>query len=303
MSRQKTVFSNSQLAHVWAQQTQSDGRNSNGSLYFNGTEIWSYGSHYRAAQIHTVKGKKLALVNSRGYSPTTGQHLSDIRNALSGLMPYFHASDVSDLKTASKELDAKAEESIQLALKRLKITSKESIKYEFESIHERFKEATQFRKLMGRAEIWPSKKDLAAVQKHLDARLARFKELNTPEMLAKRILDAEKRELNKAKLAEKKAQELIAKFYSGENVQLRDLPFERLRIQGDVVRTSRGAEVPLTDAKRLFQAIISGHDVRGANVGSFVVSDVFHVDGDTLIQIGCHKILLSEATKTLGGVQ
>ena len=35
------VFSNSMVAHVWAQQTQSEGRSNNGNLYFEGPCIYS----------------------------------------------------------------------------------------------------------------------------------------------------------------------------------------------------------------------------------------------------------------------
>jgi len=88
--RTRQVFPNEMLCHVWANENQETGKNSNGSLYFTGNEIYSYGSHFLAAKIHTKKdGTKYALVNSKGYSPTTGGHLSDIRGALSGKMPYY----------------------------------------------------------------------------------------------------------------------------------------------------------------------------------------------------------------------
>jgi hypothetical protein len=32
----KTVFSNSELPHIWARQSQTEGRTSNGSMFFSG---------------------------------------------------------------------------------------------------------------------------------------------------------------------------------------------------------------------------------------------------------------------------
>jgi len=95
----KKVFSShAQLAHVWVQQTQSKGRSSN--MFFEGTRIYSYGFHYCAARIHTVKGKRFALVRSDAYSHSTAKHLCRIRGALNNLMPFFCVEDISDTAPA-----------------------------------------------------------------------------------------------------------------------------------------------------------------------------------------------------------
>ena len=46
----KTVFTNSEIVHVFNEQNQNDGRTSNGSMYFYNNKIYSYGSHYLLAQ-------------------------------------------------------------------------------------------------------------------------------------------------------------------------------------------------------------------------------------------------------------
>lgn len=86
MSRKKTVFRSDELAHVWSQQTQSEGRNPQNNFYFDGRTIYSYGSHYRAAAFVSL-APRIVLINSDRYSATTGAQLSDIRRAL-------HASDI-----------------------------------------------------------------------------------------------------------------------------------------------------------------------------------------------------------------
>lgn len=294
----KRVFnSHSQVCHVWAQQTQSEGRA--GNIFFNGTEIFSYGRHFLAAKVHTVKGKRVALVNSWRYSPSTGKHLSEIRGALRGLMPFFESSDVCDLRKASKELDATAQGTIASALKRIRIVNQRGIDCEFESITEAFKETNELRKLLGKAQIKPKKLDLDKVRAHLEKRLARYHELNTPEMIEKRAQESARRSARQAELVMEKQAESIRKWRNGESVHVYNLPHELLRIKGDIVQTSRGAEVPLSAARQLYRAIKAGQDVRGLEVGHFTVTSVTPVGDDRLVRIGCHSILLSEAARCL----
>lgn len=292
----KTLFSNRQLAHVWANQTQEHGRGSN--MFFEGKKIWSYGYHYLAAEIHKVKGKTFALVNSENYSNTTAKHLSCIRSGLHQLMPYFSCSNPGDLKTAVKELDARAQESIDLALKRSKVTSSSDLSGQFDSIHYAFKQASLLRKILGKAEKWPTEKQLAAVQKHLEARLDRYRELNTPEIIAAKKAKVEKQKQIEQAKALADQQERIEKFRKGESVGSINLPYEILRIKGDVIQTSRGAEVPLSKAITLARDLVEGKGegliLGQAKINGFQLHDISPIENDLIISIGCHRILLSE---------
>ena len=93
----KRFSNNSQLCHVWAQQTQPEGKGN--SLFFEGSKIYSFGYHYTAAEIHTVKGKRVALINSYRYSSRTGKHLNDILRAVNTLYPVFHVPNVEKLNS------------------------------------------------------------------------------------------------------------------------------------------------------------------------------------------------------------
>ena len=75
------VFSNSMVAHVWAQQTQSEGRSNNGNLYFEGPCIYSYGSHFVAGYIDR---EGTAWINADSYSTTTAKHMSYVSRAVRG---------------------------------------------------------------------------------------------------------------------------------------------------------------------------------------------------------------------------
>jgi hypothetical protein len=302
----KTVISsNKQLCHIWANQAQSHAKSN--SVFFRGTSIFSYGEHYEAARIHTIKGKQFALINSYKYSVTTAKHLGYIRGSLHGLMPYFESPDVSDPKKAIEYADQCAANVLKSTLKVMKVTDNDSINFKMGHIHSAYKEASRVRKLLSRAEKRPSKSDLDAVENHLKARLKRYNELNTPEHRALLELERGKRaERLQAKTIA--AQKLaIEQFRAGINSKRIESHFELLRIAKnpfggcDRVQTSRGAEVDLPDALKLLKAIERGQNVQGAKIGSFTVTQIYAVDGDTCVQIGCHKILLSEAKQVLNG--
>lgn len=73
----KKVFSNNEVTHIWAQQTQSEGRGSN--IFFEGATIYSYGKHFPIA---TIEGNDV-LFTLDSYSSTTAAHISRARSAIS----------------------------------------------------------------------------------------------------------------------------------------------------------------------------------------------------------------------------
>ena len=82
----KKVFTNSMVAHVWAQQSQEEGRNSSKSIFFEGPTIYSYGKHFFIG--HFAK-PNIVLFNFQTYSITTSQHQSEISRALPSNVKIF----------------------------------------------------------------------------------------------------------------------------------------------------------------------------------------------------------------------
>lgn len=298
----KKVFSShSQLCHVWAQQGQEEGRA--GNMFFEGPTIYSYGRHYAAGQIHTKgKTRQFALVNATKYSVSTTAHTSEVADALRGLMPVFRSPDVSDPKAAVKYLDGLAKQALLAPLSRMKVAEESSIRFEFACISQVYEGANLLRRFLGLATISPPKKSLDAIEAHLRKRLARYRELNTPEIMEARRLERER----VAKLAEQALQaklaESIAAFRAGKQYfDLYGLQNELLRVNGDQLETSRGALVPLARAKTLLTELEQGGPIVGARIGHFRVDAVEALDGDTRIHIGCHRLLLSEIKTALAG--
>lgn len=82
--RTRKVFSSSGVCDAWARGL--EGRNGNGSLYTDGTTIWSYGSHFPIAS--KVKGHwsgtGLVWWNNDSYSPTTAKHKCHVTGKIRG---------------------------------------------------------------------------------------------------------------------------------------------------------------------------------------------------------------------------
>ncbi len=77
--RIKRVFTNNMVAHVWAQQTQDNGRNGTSSIYFDNETIYSYGSHFPIA---SFIDSETVLITDQTSSVTTSQHVGLARRAI-----------------------------------------------------------------------------------------------------------------------------------------------------------------------------------------------------------------------------
>lgn len=291
--RQKIVFSsNNQLAHVWAQQTQSNGRT--GNMFFESNTIYSYGYHYKIARIVTVRGKSMCFINANGYSNTTSRHTGDVVNAVSGLMPWFYvpgmALDCSPLKmvnAAVKRLKTSIDNEIKHALKKIKIVN---VTYAFNNFKNRINDDVKaIHRLTGKTTFKVNKADIDAVKEHYKRRAARYAELNSPEMIAKREATAIKRK-------EVKQAKEIKEFREGKRHSVQGMSHELLRKNSEEVVTSRGARVSLVFAQRAYN-IIKKRGVKALlnkHIGHFTVNKIEHVQGDTVLHIGCHRIKMSE---------
>lgn len=80
-----TVFDNSMVAHVWAQNRQSGGRSSNGNFYFSGRTLYSYGSHFA---VGCIAENGVVFLNSDSYSISTSRHKSEAWRAVRGRETY-----------------------------------------------------------------------------------------------------------------------------------------------------------------------------------------------------------------------
>ena len=89
------------VAHLWAHQSQDSARNGR-NFYFEGKDIYSYGSHFRCASVEAnQQGQKAYLVTTRTYSNTTCKHMGMVRKAIPyGELIFYTPRSVSTQRQA-----------------------------------------------------------------------------------------------------------------------------------------------------------------------------------------------------------
>jgi hypothetical protein len=277
----KKVFSDvSHIAHLWANQLQSEARNS-GNFYFNVETIYSYGSHFPIARhVKNKNGEQGVLFTERRYSNTTAKHISVVRQAASHLnIIYCYRPD----NTHSDNFKAWVNQ--------------------IESIAANLPKAKKPEKYLNEIGIVESR-----VKKY-----AEFFELTIPESLVAAMSIASKDQFTKYadrkkeyELSEKKRQEAELKkrhkkelneWLKGKTHRLyvRD-GFDYLRLSNDRIETTQAAQVPFELGKKLFLKIKDGKLNIGDKVMDFEVQET-----SPYIKIGCHtfkpKYLLDFGSK------
>lgn len=283
--RIKRVFQSAdQVLHIWANQSQDSASCAN--VFFSGVKVYSYGHHYLLGQLHTVKGKPVAVINSTKYSVTTAKHQSYAKQAVSHL-PCITGSDPSNMLLAITETKAKLKASLDAFFK-TRSSFPSDVDYNLEQV-ERFNSFCDAAAKKSH-KIKVSKTTIKEMQLHAKACQARKAELaaikNDPATIAKKQAAALKRASND--LASWRAGGMLTSSVRNLNMQL-------LRIRGDLVETSRGATVELSQAKALLTQVLSGKAKEGDKVGNFSFTKV---EGET-VKIGCHTIELKEAIEVL----
>lgn len=288
----KTVFSNDEVAHIWARQTQDTGRNSQGNFYFEGDKIYSYGRHFCIARL--LPNKKVLFTN-RTYSNTTAKHINLVRYAVNHLELVYCANPdlgtMSNIPYFTREFknlisiieSPKKRQKTKDGAKQCLVLVADSVDKYLSAIGETI-ESVQDSEFMAYYTT-ARNQDIAALKAQLD-----FWEKEKIER--QRLAKIE---------AEKKARKTIAKWKRGERVQIpsfietvylrenvREYEVERTPI----VETSKGARVDLDKAKVLFDLIKSGRDIKGFDLDGYTVIGL-----NGVLTIGCHKIERKEINR------
>lgn len=300
--RIKEVFNKDQVCHIWANQSQAHARTSGNKVFFNDTRIYSYGSHYLAGEIHTSKNDMpYALVNNYAYSVTTGTHLSSIRSALSGKMTYFSVPN-PDRPTSQENIDYMNQKVWDVFGDIVNMRNKQPDDFSFTQGIEQlnnFFDCIDMPKL--KIDTTKISDSFGIVNECNTAKLERIRANNTPEKLA------EKQALKAKKQASALAT-IIADFRAFKRRSVGNaLSYDLLRVNEarSIVETSRGADVPLDHAIRLLERIKSGQVKSGDRIGHFTLNGVLYDQDmhETVIKIGCHTILRSEADAVLSNLE
>lgn len=317
----KTVFNNSMVSHVWAQQNQPRGRNAGSSMSFDGPTLYSY----RTPIAYIPDGAQfglVALLTSETYSATTSsKHMPAARSAIAGRRTWRVprlAVDKASLRVNVDYLEREYLDEIAQLLRspaesvRLKDRTGEDAwpTYAHMVLNQMADNIADFRKTFdvpGPVLSWRESAN------QIIARRDRL--LNDPKRAAKREAGRVQRE--NARLAATELQRLerlerertaLERWNSGGNIyayerlsDARGGALLRVSPDGLDVQTSWGAAVPLRDAKRvlaLYTRIVGDTGIakpweptEALHIGHFRVTRIYQ---DGCIVIGCHTIFPAE---------
>ena len=279
----KTVFSNSELFHVFAQRSQTEGRNSAGNLYFEndwndsgnyGRKLYSYGSYYLLAEFIENKAGELAImINNAGYSNTTAKHISQVTAATRQYRKFFTAG--TDTKKVLKQLEGLIK-SLGKARKPEKyISEAQSLLNSFNDFQEwkgtkpekNSKEAEQIKQIRKIEKLFNNEAGKIDVTAYAQNKAA-----------------AEKRKDKKI------FTEALSKFITFEGWRIPHNNYNNedyLRINPDdhYVETSQSIKINPVNAAILYKRIKAGKDIKGYNISGFTVTGL-----NGVLSVGCHKI-------------
>ena len=266
----KTVFSNSQLAHTWANQLQNFGRGS--SMYFDGNIIYSYGKHYEIAQvISSPNCTKVYFVNSNGYSNTTAKHTRHVVNAIPNYFPSFNVPFKNN-KFSVEHLPEIIDNMMLQGKNYLtdQINARTNCGY-FVAASQLFEDVDLICELFDLPK--PKLPD-----NYLDAQI-KAQHLRETQSI---------RQEKKAAKELEKSIELLNKWLNYEyNGTLYNIPVHlRVSKDGKLIETTKGAKVQLTEALRLLSKLRNNEDVKGYQIDGFTVIE----NNSDRVKIGCHEI-------------
>lgn len=268
----KTVFSNRELTHIYAQQIQHYGES--GSMFFYGAKIYSYGYHYLLAEF--IDNESI-LINDIGYSNTTSKHISLVMSATSHKRQFFITE--TDL--------TKVHNTITSYLQKLP-KARVNKEYYLKVILKLFKnlnEYLEYTKTKTKVSKLPKYKEIKTIAQRLETE---------KETILKEVAELNKR---KAQREKEKQKEQIELWRNNELRYLNKLSHSLLRLSLDKkqIETSGGVNIETKKAKVLYKLIEAGKDIKGFKLDYYTVIGI----QDNILKIGCHNIPLKEV-ETIG---
>lgn len=289
----KHIVNSSQVAHLWAHKTQDSARNGSHSVFFEGSTIYSYGSHFPIARHVHYKGKDCVFFTTRDYSVTTSGHKSTVRRAIPHNIPVFNVclSSVIDETKHRKERQAEYENRVKSCLATLsKKRISRSLEWEFNGFQKLLTEANSFCEFFGLKKRFNP--DLTAIE----LKIKRFEEgctvchsLPDEPHDAKKHKNYENRDRIAEQRRERQRQAIEAKYQewkteqadklerwkNGEQVYLSSFnsglsrrqrtrlgvtdaqttDFQYMRIRGENIETTLNATVPVSHCVRAWRLI------------------------------------------------
>lgn len=280
------------------------GRNSQGNLYFDRETIYSYGSHFPIARhVKSESGRKRAvLFTTRTCSNTTARHCSAVRKAIPDGSNVFHVPIVVSQygnEGHGDNLRHYASEIAENMSKYSRALMRYSVDRYFNAASNWYAERLAYARFFGlKVDKIIKPVRVASVETRADNYTAKADARNAAQWERERAARAERERIEALELPVKIAEwrgGAYVSFGYGSNVPT----LLRLSDDGSEVETSRGARVPIDDARkalRFARAIVARGVEWKRNGEQFAVGmyqlDRISVNGDILA--GCHHIKRDE---------
>jgi hypothetical protein len=267
----KKVLSPSEVAHVFANQLQSEARTQTNNFYFHGNMIFSYGSHFCIARF--VDNETL-LFTERSYSNTTAKHINHVRHATSHIKKIycdnptgthsdnFNAWLIEAENNIEKLKNARKPENYILELQRIKDKAEKYAQY--------FGIVTPLT-LENALSITDKAETIAYLESKAEAIAKEKKQKET------QLKKEHAKNLKKWKNHE------IYSLYQRDG-------FDYLRKDSEFFQTSQGVKIPIAVGLRFYNNIVNKTIKAGDKFLDYTINEV----NDKLIKIGCHTITLKE---------
>jgi hypothetical protein len=264
----KKVFGSiGEVCHIFAQRVQTEGRA--GNVFFEDDIIYSYGYHYELARFFQNANNETAiLINDRGCSVSTAKHIGYITSATSQYKQFFVT------ETNGKDVLDQLE---QLAKKLKKARKPEIYIQQAKRLFQKYSDYCNF---VGKEHELHS-----FILKAHEA----FTTGEVNEYFEEKEKELKKIEQRKIRKEKKQFKQDIEKFFNYEKDYLIDKfnneSFIRISKNGEKVETSKGVKVDAKEAKKLYQLIKAGKDIKGYKIDYYTVIGL-----NGTLKIGCHNI-------------
>ena len=279
----KKVLSNTdEVIHVFAQQTQSEGRNQSRSIFFEGKKIYSYGYHYLLGEF--INNEKAIIINNTGYSVTTSKHIGKLGIGTNHYKQFYLTN--IDIDNVYNEI---AKDLINLGKARKPQIYLDSIFSLFNQLNE-WIDYTKANKIKHKYVVKKSTSkyiELKNIVKELEENynwfLSNLKETHKIAKETKR-----KKEIDELKIA-------LYKFNSYKTNFFRIGNFDYLRLSKDntKVETSQGIKIEISEAKKLYLAIQNKIDIVGYKLGYYTINNI----NSKSLKAGCHNICIKSVNQ------
>lgn len=267
----KKVHTPENVAHLFANQIQSEARTQTGNFYFHQEMIFSYGSHFCIAR--HIDNNTL-LFTERSYSNSTAKHIAHVRNASNHLDKIYCYNPTATHDENFFHWFGEAENNIR----KLRNARKPEIYiFELQSIKNKAEKYANFFNIEIPLQLTKALEitEKAQILEYLEQRDA--------------IIKADKLKKEKARKKEHTKELKAWRNFEKSSLYLRDgFDYLRYNIEKKRFETSQRIEIPLEIAKRIYTNLIENKPFN--KVLEYEVKEI----NKNYIQVGCHKITIKE---------